>query len=109
MTRARVLTFSVDNEHLPGLTEALDTAAEKLATNEDFRGILCLKSESVRHEIVVISLWDGQGLEDTAVEAEAHRQLIAEAVDLGVTSRCYEVLGFDPGAERLAPLLAHAS
>ncbi len=108
-TRARVLTFSVDSQHLHGLTRALDVAAEKLAKNDDFRGILCLENENGRHEIMVISLWDGDGLSDTAVEAEISRQLIEVAVDLGVSSKCYRVLGFDPGAKRLAPLLAHAS
>ena len=108
MTRARVLTFSVDDEHLSGLTAALDVASEKLGKNPDFRGVLCLENETCRHEVIVISLWDGAGLEDSAAEAEASRQLIEEAVDLGVTSRCYEVLGFDPGATRLEPLLAHA-
>ena len=106
MTNARVLTFSVDSEHLPGLAAALDVASEKLGKNPDFRGVLCLENESRRHEVVVISLWDGEGLSDTAVEAEISRQLIEVAVDLGVTSKCYRVLGFDPGAIRLPPLLA---
>jgi hypothetical protein len=107
VTRARVLTFSVDCQHLSGLTKALDVAAEKLAKNDEFRGILCLENDSGRHEIVVISLWDGNGLDDSADEAEISRQLIEVAVDLGVSSKCYRVLGFDPGAKRLPPLLAH--
>lgn len=109
MTRARVLTFSVDSEHLPGLTAALDEASAKLGSNPDFRGVLCLENEGRRHEVMVISLWDGDGLRDTAAEAEASRQLIEVAVDLGVTCKCYEVLSFDPGATRLPVLLAHAS
>jgi len=109
VTRARVLTFSVDSQHLPGLTDALDLASNKLAEHPDFRGLLGLENNSGRHEIVVITLWDGQGLEDTAAESEASRQLIETAVDLGVSSKCYEVLSFDPGATRLHALLAHAS
>jgi len=107
--RARVLTFHVDGEHLAGLSEALDVAADKLAEHPDFRGLLCLKHESDRHQIIVISLWDGQGLEDTAAESESSRQLIAAAVDMGVSSKSYEVLSFDPGGTRLGRLTASAS
>ena len=107
MTRARVLTFSVDDEHLPGLTRALDHASTDLAKNSDFRGLLGLESNSGRHEIVIITLWEGQGLEDTAADSEVSRRLIAEAVDLGVSSKSYEVLCFDAGDTRIPRLLAH--
>jgi len=109
VTRARVLKFSVDSQHLPGLTDALDLASIRLAEHPDFRGLLGLQHDNGRHEIEVITLWDGQGLEDTAAESEVSRLLIAEAVDLGVSSKCYEVLSFDPGSTRLPQLSAHAS
>jgi hypothetical protein len=58
-----------------------------LAKNPNFRGLLGLERHSGRHEILIITLWDGEGLEDTIPEAEASRRLIAEAVDLGVSSK----------------------
>jgi hypothetical protein len=106
MTRARVLAFSVDDEHLPGLTHALDHASTDLAKNPNFRGLLGLERESGRHEIMVITLWEGKGLEDSAAESEASRRLIADAVDLGVSCKSYEVLSFDPGDTQIPRLLA---
>jgi hypothetical protein len=109
VTRARVLTFHVDQHHLLGLTEALDVAAERFAIHPDFRGLLCLDHDSIRNEIMVITLWDGDGLESTEAEhIDAQRQ-IAAAVDLGVSTKCYDVVRFVPGSTRLERVLAHAS
>ncbi len=102
-----MLTFSVDDEHLPALTRALDHASSDLAKNPNFRGLLGLECNSGRHEIVIITLWEGEGLEDSAADSEASRRLIAEAVDLGVRSRNYAVLSFDAGDTQIPRLLAH--
>jgi hypothetical protein len=109
VTRARVLTFHVDEHHLPGLTEALDVAAVRFAEHPDFRGLLCLDHDSIRNEIMVITLWDGQGLENTETEHVYAQQQIAAAVDLGVSTKCYDVVRFVPGSTRLERVLTHAS
>jgi len=78
-----------------------------VAKHPDFRGLVCLEhDDNVRNEVIVITLWDGQGLDDTAAEAEASRRQIADAIDLGVSSRCYEVLRLVPGSATLESLLA---
>ncbi len=109
MTRARVLTFHVDDHHLPSLTDALDVAAERFAEHPEFRGLLCLDHDSVRNEIMVITLWDGEGLEATEAEHVDAQQQIAAAVDLGVSTKCYDVVRFVPGSTRLERVLAYAS
>jgi len=65
MSRARVHTFHIDSNEVLGLTEALDGVADMFAHRSDFRGLLCLTHDSVRKEIVVITLWDGEGPEET--------------------------------------------
>jgi len=87
-----VLTFHVDRQHLPELLEALDVAVERFAGCPGFGGLLCLEHDGVRQQVMVISLWDADGLASTATEAEAARRHLAEATDLGVTSLQYEVL-----------------
>jgi len=108
VTRARVLTFHIDSHHLPALTKALDGVVERCNKHSDFRGLVCLEHDNVRDEIIVITLWDGQGLETTVAEAEVSRQQIADAVDLGVSSKCYEVLRLVPGPAALEAALAEA-
>jgi hypothetical protein len=109
VTRARVLTFHVDQHHLPALTEALDVAADRFALHPDFRGLLCLDHDSVRNEIMVITFWDGDGLENTEDEHTHAQRQIAAAVDLGVSTKCYDVVRFVPGSTRLERVLAYAS
>ena len=102
MTRARAFAFHADSRQLPGITKSLDRVAERVAKHPDFRGLVCLEhDDDVRNEVIVITLWDGQGLDDTAAEAEASRRQIADAIDLGVSSRCYEVLRWSLGRQRL--------
>ncbi len=92
MTRARVLTFHVDGDELLGLSEALDGIAEILAHRSGFGGLLCLAHDSLRKEVMVITLWDGGGLEETGEGSERARQRIAASTDLGVSSKHYDVL-----------------
>ena len=108
MTTARVLTFHVDANELPGLTEALDSVGETFARNSDFVGLLCLEHDSVRNEIMVITLWDGQGLEDSERDAEVGRHRIAATTDLGVSSKRYDVLRMVQGPASLEAVLADA-
>ena len=106
MTRARVLSFHIDGDEHPGLVEALDGVAEMFADRSDFRGLLCLEHDSARNEIMVITLWDGEGLDDTQNGSEVARQRIAATTDLGVSSKCYEVLRMVPGSSGLENVLA---
>jgi len=108
VTRARVFTFHADSHQLPGITKALDGVAERVAKHPDFRGLVCLEHDNVRNEVIVITLWDGQGLDDTAAEAEVSRRQIADAVDLGVSNKCYDVVRLVPGSATLESLLAEA-
>ena len=57
----------------------------------------CALARRCRHQIVVITLWDGEGLEDTEAESEIARQRVAATTDLAVSSVCYEVLRLVPG------------
>jgi hypothetical protein len=103
------LTFHVDNCDLPKLTKVLDVATTRFTEHPDFRGLLCLDHDSFRNEIMVISLWDGQGIEDTDAEQASCQQQISAVVDLGVSSRCYDVLRMVPGSPLPESLLEHVS
>jgi len=98
MTRARVLSFHIDNDDLLGLSEALDGVTDMFAHHSDFRGLVCLAHDSMRKEVIVITLWDGDGLEFTQQGSEMARQRIAATTDLGVSSKYYEVLRLIPGS-----------
>jgi hypothetical protein len=108
MTRARVLSFHIDEADLPGLTKALDGVSEMFAHHEDFRGLVCLEHEGPRNEIVVMTFWDGTGLDDTQADSEVARQRIAATTDLGVSSKSYVVLRMVSGPAWLASLLAES-
>jgi hypothetical protein len=92
VTKARVLTFHVDDDELPELTKAVDAVADEYSMIEEFRGLLCLKREGIRNEMIVVTLWDGDGLEATNAQSETNRRRIAATTDLGVCTRRYEVL-----------------
>ena len=109
VTRARVLTFHIDADDLPGLTEALDGVEEMFADQADFVGLLCLEHDSTRNEIMVITLWDGEGLEATQDGSEVARQRIAATTDLGVSSKCYDVLRLVRGPSSLESILVPSS
>ena len=109
MTRARVFTFHADSRQLPGITKAVDGVADRVGKHPGFLGLVCLEhDDNVRNEVIVITLWDAQGLEDTAAAAETSRRQIADAIDLGVSSKCYDVLRLVPGSATLESLLAEA-
>jgi hypothetical protein len=93
-----MLTFHLDGHHLPKLTEALDDAAEQLASHPDFRGFVCLDHDSVRHQIIILSLWDGDGLEATNPLFKRATEIIASCADLGMNNTTYDVLRLVPGA-----------
>jgi hypothetical protein len=101
MTRARVLTFHVDDDELFGLTEAIDAVTEEFASLPDFRGLLCLERDGARDEVIVVTLWDGDGLDATEAVSEAGRRRIAATTDLGVCSKRYEVLRLVSGLTML--------
>ncbi len=96
MLRARALTFHIDGDELGELTTALDDVARQYVGHPDFRGLVCLEHDSVRSEIVVITLWEGKGLENTQAVSDAGRRRIAETTDLGVIGKCYDVLRVVP-------------
>ncbi len=106
VTTARILTFHVNTDELAEVTKALDDVAGHFAENPDFRGLVCLEHASTRHEVIVLTLWDGEGLESSHVVSEAARERIAATTDLGVTSRSYEVLRLIPGAASLERAVA---
>jgi len=106
MTRARVLSFHIDSDELVGLSEALDGVAAMFADQSDFRGLVCLTRDSVRKEIMVITLWDGEGLEATQEGSDEARRRIASTTDLGVSSRSYEVLRLVPGSFSLVSVFS---
>ena len=97
MTRARVQTFHIDSHEVLDLFEALDGVAEMFAHHADFGGLVCLTRDSVRKEIIVITLWEGEGLDVTQKGSELARERIAATTDLGVSTKCYEVLRLVPG------------
>jgi hypothetical protein len=92
VTKARVLSFHVDDDELPAITAAIDGVAEQFRSHPDFRGLVCLERDSTRNEVIVITLWDGLALESTEAESEEARHRIAATTDLGVSSKCYDVL-----------------
>jgi hypothetical protein len=98
-----VLTFHVDSHHLAGLSKALDTVSERFGQNPHFRGLVCLEHDSVRHQILVISMWDTAGLEETQDESDLAQAQIAAAIDLGVNTTTYAVMRLVPGSLALDP------
>jgi hypothetical protein len=105
MTRARVLAFHMDDKDRPGLVDALDGVAEMFAHRSDFRGLACLEQDGARNEVLVITFWDGAGLEDTQADSEVARQRIAATTDLGVSSKSYEVLRLVAGPAAVEGLI----
>jgi hypothetical protein len=93
-----VLTFHADTAQLPGLTEALDIASVRLAKHPAFRGLICLDNHSVRQQMIVITMWDGDGLADTQAESELAQQEIAAITGLGVSNTPYDVLRLVPAS-----------
>ena len=81
------------------MTEAIDAVADEFAALAGFRGLVCLERDSTRNEIMVITLWEAEGIEATEAVSEAGRRRIAATTDLGVCSKRYEVLRVILGAE----------
>jgi len=109
VTRARVLSFHIDSHELVGLSEALDGVAAMFADQSDFRGLVCLTHDGVRKEVMVITLWDGEGLEATQEGSDEARERIASTTDLGVGSKVYEVLRLVPGTFSLVSVFSEDS
>lgn len=98
MTRARVLNFFIDADQTVELTDAIEEVTGQFSHFADFRGLLCLESDGARNEIIVITLWDGDGLEATEAVSEAGRHRIAATSDLGVSCKLYNLLRQLPGS-----------
>jgi hypothetical protein len=96
--KARMLTFYVESDHIPRLIEAVAEVGKRMSWRPDFRGFVCLDHDSVRHEIMVLSLWDGDGMEETQAAYEKARDEIAARVDLGMRTSEHSVLCLVPGA-----------
>jgi hypothetical protein len=110
--KARMLTFHVEAGQVPSLVDAVAEVGERMSWRPDFRGFVCLDHDGVRHEIMVLSLWDGHGMEDTQVAFEKARSEIAASVDLGMRTSELDVLCFIPGVsqdEGAVPVLASVS
>jgi len=91
---ARVLTFHVDASRMSDVVKEMDDAIERFASFPGFGGMLGLVDDSQRPQVLMISLWDAEGLKATAGEGEAARRRIAETADTGVTSRTLSVVRF---------------
>jgi hypothetical protein len=96
MLYARVLTFHVEQGHMTSVIVALNASLAKLNHSPGYKGLLCLEHDGVRNQILIITLWDLEGLASSAQEAEEAMALISDVSDSGVSIRAYEVLGFIP-------------
>ena len=104
-----MLSFHVETEHMPRLIEAVADVGTRMSWRPDFRGFVCLDHDSVHHEVIVLSLWDDGGREDTQIAFEKARDEIAASVDLGMRTSELDVLCLIPGAfhdESVVPVLA---
>ena len=97
-TSARVLTFHVDASRMRDVVKAMDDAIERSAGSPGFIGALGLVDDSQRPQVLMVSLWDAEGLKATASDSEETRRHIAETADTGVTSRTFSVLRFADAA-----------
>lgn len=95
----------MDDDDRPGLIRALDGVAEMFANQSDFRGLVCLEQAGSRNEVMVMTFWDGTGLDDTQADSEVARQRIAATTDLGVSSKSYDVLRLVTGPASLVKAL----
>ena len=99
MLYARVSTFHVEQRHLPSVIESLNVSLEKLNVSPGYKGLLCLEHDGVRNQVLIITLWDAEGLASSAKEDGDAMALISDVTDSGVSSRAYEVLGFVPSRD----------
>lgn len=102
-----VLSCHVNSRELPDLTEILDGVTKQFAGRSDFRGLVYLEDNHARHQIVIITLWDGNELEDTQAEVELARERIAATTEMAVSSRGYSVVRLVPGALPLDGFVVH--
>lgn len=81
------------------MVQALDALVkDRFGSNPDFRGLTCLEHCDRRGEIVVVILWEGDGLGQSKADDDRARQLISEGCAVGEDSREYLVLRqFHPG------------
>ena len=108
MQYARIFTFHVGSRDLDAMNKAMDATANRLARHEGFRGLTCFERVGQGHEIIVISMWEGDGFEETEAEAERTRRKIAETSDLGVRTENYRVLGHFPSPDTAGVLTSSA-
>ena len=99
MLYARVLTFHVEQDHMTSVIVALNASLAKLNSSPGYKGLLCLEHDGVRNQILIITLWDSEGLASSAQEAQEAMALISDVSDSGVSIRAYEVLGFIPSPD----------
>jgi heme-degrading monooxygenase HmoA len=99
MLYARVLTFHVEQDHMSSVIVALNSSLAKLNDSPGYKGLLCLEHDGVRNQILIITLWDSEGLASSAQEAQEAMALISDVSDSGVSIRAYEVLGLIPSPD----------
>jgi hypothetical protein len=105
---ARIHTFHVDSYQISEITRGVDNALGRFWGHRDFRGLLILERGDSRHEMVAITLWADNGIEDTEMEAEASRQQIASTADVGVSTKSYNVVRFAPKSADAFPQMAES-
>ena len=93
----RVLTFHIESSRVHEVLDALDHVRERFEKNPDFRGLICLEGQGERHQVTVLTLWDGRGLEIMRDEDEDARQQISDTCDFGVRSEELTVLRYFRG------------
>jgi hypothetical protein len=99
MLYARVLTFHVEQDHMSSVIVALNASLAKLNHSPGYKGLLCLEHDGVRNQLLIITLWDSEGLALSAQEAQEAMASISDVSDSGVSTREYEVLGFIPSPD----------
>jgi hypothetical protein len=84
---------------MPSVIDSLNLSREKLNHSSGYKGLLCLEHDGVRNQVLIITLWDADGLASSAQEDGDAMALISDVTDSGVSSRAYEVPGFVPSRD----------
>jgi hypothetical protein len=96
---ARVATLHVEQEHMPSAIEALNASLATLNQSPGYKGLLCLEHDGIRNQILIITLWDTEGLASSAQVAGDAMALISDVTHSGVSNQAYQVLGFVPSPD----------
>jgi hypothetical protein len=100
--QARTLSFFINREVLDEVMEIFDTdVLPRFLGLPHFLGLIVVDTEDVRHEVLGLSVWDGD-LDDSEEIVSEFRRRLVDIAGTSPTSKAYEVLRLivnEPGGD----------